>query len=217
MKVGKTAACFILALACLFQGCKADRTGEVEVPEVQIADLPEISQTEEQEEAALDPEAIPGTVLGEEEVILMGGEAFETVLYTRVRAAEGSSLAYDPEQFSAASEGNGLLLQALEDPDILLRVQTEEGISAEDLADSYAYESNQECTVEDVTIGEGEYPAIWVSYSEGTESTDLVFDLYVLRYNGILYVVKLQCTQGLFEELGEEQQVILSTLRFDEG
>ena len=71
--------------------------------------------------------------------------------------------------------------------------------------------------MEEVTAGEGEYPAIWVSYSEGMDPESRTCDLYVIRYNEKLYVVQMDCFVEGYEEMGAAQESLLSTLRFDEG
>ena len=88
--------------------------------------------------------------------------------------------------------------------------------SAEELADQYVADSGEECSVEEMTIGEGEYPALWVSYAEGTEPDSRSCSLYVFRYNSVLYVAQLDGMVG-DTQLAGELNTILSTLRFDEG
>ncbi len=212
-----TIACLLLCCAALLYGCGKKETGEIVVIEGQTSDEPEKNNTEDEIFAVEDPETKPGTILGEETVVLMRGETFEEVLYTRVQVVEEASVAYDPELFSMEIDGDGISFLDLRSSRSRVSIWEEQGDSTEALADSFVYKSNEECTVEDVTIGEGEYPATWVSYSEGTGEDEKTCDLYILRYNERLYVVRLDCTVGLYEEVGEEQQMILSTLRFDEG
>ena len=196
---------------------------EVTVPQVEVVEQPQISQTEEQKEAQLDPEAKAGTVLGEEEVIVMSSEGeSQTSLYTRVRGNGDFSIAYDPAQFSLTASEEELRFEPeafgeAGDMAVFLSIKKEDAPSAEELADQYVEESGEECSVEDVTVGEGEYPAIWVSYAEGTSDDSRTCDLYLFRYNEELYVAQLDCTVGAYGELGEAQNAILSTLRFDEG
>ena len=97
-----------------------------------------------------------------------------------------------------------------------LSIRTEDAPSAEELADQYVADSGEECSVEEMTIGEGEYPALWVSYAEGTEPDSRSCSLYVFRYNSVLYVAQLDGTVGN-AEMTAELNTILSTLRFDEG
>lgn len=218
MKKGQKRISFGLCLAvALLCGCGQGKTGEVSVPQVSVAEQPEVHQTEEQAAAALELETPPGTVLGEEEVIVMEGDSPKSVMYNRVLGMEGSSIAYDPERFTMETAEGELRFLSNSDPKVLFTMQQVEGDSAETLAEQYIYESNQECTMEEVTVGEGEYPAIWVNYATGTEAEDQIFDLYVLRYNERLYVVRLECTVDLYETEGAREQMILSTLRFDEG
>ena len=91
----------------LLGGCGGSGA-EVSIPQVEVIEQPQISQTEEQKEAQLDPESEAGTVLGEEEVIVMSPEGEpQTALYTRVRGNGDFSIAYDKSRFSiAASAGS---------------------------------------------------------------------------------------------------------------
>lgn len=217
MRKRRRTACLLFCMAICLCGCGKKETGEIVVLEESESKEPEENQVEEEIVAVLDVEAKPGAILGEEEITLMQGDSLEEVMYTRVQAAQEASIAYDPEHFSMDIEGEGICLLDLRSLKSQISIREEQGDSTESLVDTYVYESNEECLVEDVTIGEGEYPATWVSYSEGTEEDDRTCDLYVLRYNERLYVIRLDCTVSLYEEVGEEQQMILSTLRFDEG
>lgn len=208
---------FLLAAGC------GKEEAEVTVPHVEMAEKPSVNQTEEQKEAELGLETSPGTVIGEEEVVLMTEEGEpESVTFVRVRGNGDYSAAYDRDTFilqaseeelrfeARADEGEGML-------PMFLSIRREEGISAEDLADRYVEESYEECTVEEVTVGEGEYPAVWVSYAEGTSSESRTCDIYIIRHEEELYTVWLECRVGELEKTGQEEQTILSTLRFDEG
>lgn len=222
------AACILTVV--LLGGCKGD-DAEVMIPQVQVAEQPHVSQTEEQKEAQLDPESEAGTVLGEEEITVMtlDGEP-QTALYQRVRGNGDFSIAYDTERFAMTASldelrfvprnsGEGQADGATdsgENAAVFLSIRTEEAPSAEELADQYVAESDEECSVEEVTIGEGEYPALWVSYAEGTTPESRSCSLYVFRYNNVLYVAQLDCSVGNTEMLGE-LNTVLSTLRFDEG
>src|SRR5699024_9662960 len=108
------------------------------------------------------------------------------------------SLAYDTSEFSLTASENELRFEALSDGEAdaasaFLSLRKEDAPSAEELADQYVAESGEECAVEEVTVGEGEYPAIWVSYAEGTSGDSRTCDLYVFRYNEELYVAQLDC------------------------
>jgi len=217
MRKGQKIAGVCLLLAVLMCGCKKE-TGEVAVPEVQVAEqTQETAEPAGQETEPLELDTAPGTELGQEEVAVMKEGEMETLLYTRVQGMEGVSAAYNPEQFSVQAEEGKLCFTALEFPEAVLTIREDESDSAEGLADQYVYDSNEECTVEEITVGEGEYMAIWVSYSTGTAPEDKLCDYYIIRHGERLYVAELVCTQELAEGLGQEQYVILSTLRFDEG
>ena len=59
--------------SALLGGCGGS-SADVTVPQAEVIEQPQISQTEEQREAQLDPESEAGTVLGEEEVTVMSPE-----------------------------------------------------------------------------------------------------------------------------------------------
>ena len=164
----------------------------------------------------------PGAVLGEEEVILMQEGETVPVAYSRIQGMEGFTIAYDPESFTMEASEQELCFYAdsygpdSETP-VFVKISESEGASAESLAEQYTVDSNEECLVEEVTIGEGEYPAIWVSYAEGTDSNSRTCDLYIFRYNEKLYTVQMDCFVEAYEGMGAAQESILSTLRFDEG
>ena len=203
--------------AVLLGGC-GDGGAEVSVPQVEVIEQPQISQTEEQREAQLDPESEAGTVLGEEEVTVMTPEGEpQTALYTRVRGNGDFSIAYDKSRFSIAASAGELRFEPSEEQEpAFLSIRTEEAASAEELADQYVADSGEECSVEEMTIGEGEYPALWVSYAEGTEPDSRSCSLYIFRHNSALYTAQLDGTAGNVE-MTAELNTILSTLRFDEG
>ena len=220
LRRGKAALCLTVFLLC----CGCGRGGaEVTVPQVEVVEEPQVSQTEEQKRAELGLDTEAGTVLGEEEVVMMTEEGEpQTAMYTRVRGNGDFSLAYDTSEFSLTASENELRFEALSDGEAdaasaFLSLRKEEAPSAEELADQYVAESGEECAVEEVTVGEGEYPAIWVSYAEGTSGDSRTCDLYVFRYNEELYVAQLDCTVADYEKLGSAEHMILSTLRFDEG
>lgn len=206
-----------LSAAVLLCGCQKKPADDTGVLQVQEAKEPEVRQTEEQAAAALDPDTQPGTVLGEEEVLVLKGDAFETALYERVQGLEGSSVAYDPERFSLEIEDGKLVFRFREQEEVFLSMGEGKGDSAEAAAEQYVYDSGEECTVEEVTVGEGEYSAFWVRYMAKAQNGEKICDRYTLRYNGILYAVQMDCDAELYETVGAELQTILSTLRFDEG
>ena len=162
----KAALCLTVFLLC----CGCGRGGaEVTVPQVEVVKEPQVSQTEEQKRAELGLDTEAGTVLGEEEVVMMTEEGEpQTAMYTRVRGNGDFSLAYDTSEFSLTASENELRFEALSDGEAdaasaFLSLRKEDAPSAEELADQYVAESGEECAVEEVTVGEGEYPAIWVS------------------------------------------------------
>lgn len=209
----------LLALGVIACGCGEKETGEVSVPQGQEA--------EEETAAEPIPEPIevgtaPGTVLGEEKIVLMQEGEPKTCSYTRIQGLEGFTIAYDPEIFTLEASEKEICFDTWSygqdsDTPVFVRIQETQGDSAEALADQYAAESDQECIVEGVTVGEGEYPAIWVSYAEGTDPESRTCDIYVIRYNERLYVVQMDCFVESYEGMGAAQESLLSTLRFDEG
>ena len=225
-----------LALLCLVSaavlcGCKGTKTGEVSVPEVQ-----DIGQTGTEEVGAeveageaevQEPDPIvvgkePGSVLGEEEIVLMQEGETVTVPYNRIQGINDFTIAYDPESFTLEAGDRELCFYSYSygadsETPVFVKITESEEESAEALADQYVADSNEECMVEEVTIGEGEYPATWISYSEGTDAKSRTCDIYIFRYNEKLYVVQMDCFVEAYESLGAIQESILSTLRFDEG
>ena len=141
----------------LLGGCGGSGA-EVSIPQVEVIEQPQISQTEEQKEAQLDPESEAGTVLGEEEVIVMSPEGEpQTALYTRVRGNGDFSIAYDKSRFSiAASAGELRFEPSGEQEAAFLSIRTEDAPSAEELADQYVADSGEECSVEEMTMRKGQ-------------------------------------------------------------
>lgn len=219
----KGAVLLILALAALSLGGCRTESAEVTVPHVEVAEKPAVSQTEEQKQAELGLETEAGTLLGEEEVVVMTKEGEpETTRYTRVRGNGDFSIAYDPAVFTMNASEEELRFEEKNADDtgalpIFISIQKKEEDSSEKLSDFYVEQSGEECSVEEVSVGEGEYAALWVSYAEGTDSESRTCDIYIIRHNESLYAVQLDCNVGSYESLGEAQQTILSTLRFDEG
>lgn len=220
---------FCLILSAVLWGCSrdgGDLTKEVSVPEVQQAEQAEEDENETdisgEQPASAAAENVPGTVLGEEEVILMAEGEPVSVSYSRIQGMEGFTIAYDPVSFTLEASEQELCFYAgaygadSETP-VFVKISETEGASTESLIERYVADSNEECTVEEVTIGEGEYPASWISYSEGTDNKSRTCDLYVFRYNEKLYTVQMDCFVEAYEGLGAAQESILSTLRFDEG
>lgn len=218
-----------LILSAVLWGCGrdgGDLTKEVSVPEVQQAEQAEEDENETvisgEQPASGAAENVPGTVLGEEEVILMAEGEPVSVSYSRIQGMEGFTIAYDPVSFTLEASEQELCFYAgaygadSETP-VFVKISETEGASTESLIERYVADSNEECTVEEVTIGEGEYPASWISYSEGTDNKSRTCDLYVFRYNEKLYTVQMDCFVEAYEGLGAAQESILSTLRFDEG
>ena len=94
------AALCMLGCLCVLGGCGKE-DAEVAVPQVEVVEEPQISQTEEQKEAELGLDTQAGTELGEEEITVMTDEGEpETVVYTRVRGIGDFSIAYDAEEFT---------------------------------------------------------------------------------------------------------------------
>lgn len=211
-----------LVFATVLCGCGGTRTGEVSVPEVQ-----DIGQAGIEEEEVQEPEPIvvgkePGSVLGEEEVVLMQEGETVSVPYNRIQGINDFTIAYDPESFTLETANNELCFYshsygADSDTPVFVKIAESDEESSETLADEYVADSNEECMVEEVTIGEGEYPATWISYSEGTDAGSRTCDIYIFRYNEKLYVAQMDCFVEAYESLGAIQESILSTLRFDEG
>lgn len=216
-----------LALLCLVSaavlcGCKGTRTGEVSVPEVQDIGQMGTGEAEVQEPDPIVVGKEPGSVLGEEEIVLMQEGETVTVPYNRIQGINDFTIAYDPESFTLEAGDRELCFYSYSygadsETPVFVKITESEEESSEALADQYVADSNEECMVEEVTIGEGEYPATWISYSEGTDAKSRTCDIYIFRYNEKLYVVQMDCFVEAYESLGAIQESILSTLRFDEG
>ncbi|MCI8374811.1 MAG: hypothetical protein HFI29_05160 [Lachnospiraceae bacterium] len=219
-----------LILSAVLCGCGAgEKTGEVSVPQVRQANESEQAEENKTESVPEEGEPAPGLTgfepgafLGEEEVILMEEGEPVSVSYRRIQGIDGFTIAYDPAAFTLeAGEEELCFYASSHGPDsktpVFVKIWGTEGASTEALADQYVADSNEECTVEEVTIGEGEYPATWISYAEGTEGDSRTCDLYIFRYNEKLYTVWMDCFVEAYEGLGSAQESILSTLRFDEG
>ena len=232
LRRGKAALCLTVFLLC----CGCGRGGaEVTVPQVEVMEEPQVRQTEEQKRAELGLDTEAGTVLGEEEVVMMTEEGEpQTAMYTRVRGNGDFSLAYDTSEFSLTASENELRFEALSDGEAdaasaFLSLRKEDAPSAEELADQKLeraelaialpsdWKLNECFTAQEFIRTNCEYPAIWVSYAEGTSGDSRTCDLYVFRYNEELYVAQLDCTVADYENLGSAEHMILSTLRFDEG
>ena len=221
--------CLILSAVLYGCGGEGDKTGEVTVPEVQQADQTEQAEESGGENGGVEEQPAPvivgtepGTVLGEEEVILMQEGESVSVPYNRIQGMDGFTIAYDPETFSLEASEKELCFYAYSygadsETPVFVKISETDGDSVESLADQYVADSNEECLVEEVTIGEGEYPATWISYSEGTDNNSRTCDLYIFRYNEKLYTVQMDCFVEAYEGMGAKQESILSALRFDEG
>lgn len=223
MLKGRTLFC--LVFAAVLCGCGGTKTGEVSVPREQETEQAEAGDAKEisgQDPAPVVVGTEPGSVLGEEEVVLMQEGETVTIPYNRVQGINDFTIAYDPETFTLETANNELCFYshsygADSETPVFVKITESEEVSSEALADQYVSDSNEECTVEEVTIGEGEYPAAWISYSEGTDSGSRTCDIYIFRYNERLYVAQMDCFVEAYESLGAIQESILSTLRFDEG
>ena len=184
------AALVLVSLACL-SGCKPQVTGEIQVPQV-------------------------------EEVIFMLEGVPESQSYTRIQGRDNFSIAYNPEQFKVVTTQEELRFESISygmesETPVFVSIREVLGESVEEVADRFVMESNEECTVEELTVGEGEYPAVWVGFSEGTDAASRTCDMYILRYNEKIYVIQMDCFLEAYGGLGASQALILSTLRFDEG
>ena len=85
----------------------------------------------------------------------------------------------------------------------------------EELADEIVLTCEEECTVEEITVGEEEYPATWISYTQERGDELCYTDYYLIGYEGRIYQIRLDCQEDALEGLGMRQQIALSTLRLD--
>lgn len=179
----------------------------------------------------------PGAVLGEETIFLYQGEEGQQMILKRVQGSFGYSLAYTGDAHTFCLAGTDVQAASgeenLEEPGDLL-VPAEYGgdpgnspvtltigenldYALEELADEIVLTCEEECLVEETWIGEEEYPATWITYTEETEEGTRQVDYYLAGFETHLFVIKTVCPLDELGSQGEDQQLILSTLRFDSG
>lgn len=228
----RRAAAMILCMAAILTACGKKEEAIVSVePEARdlTAETEAGSEEEQQaddrmEEAAGDTQerqaAAPGTVLGEEEQTLLLEGLEETQTVQRVQGSFGYSFAFSAESFAfTPGDTEDLLLPAgAQNPEealAFLTVSENLEYALEELADELVLGCDQECLVEDLTIGEEEYPAIWITYTEETPQGMRQVDDYLVGFETHVFRIHIVCMEEALEGLYGRLQVVLSTLRFD--
>lgn len=170
-------------------------------------------------------EALPGAVLGEESFFLYQGEKGQQIVLQRVQGSFGYSLAYDAKVFVFSPDKEGDVISSEEYAASSLEGETGADVfcmtirenmdyALEELADQIVLTCEQECLVEDTWIGEEEYPAVWITYTEERNGTACQIDYYLAGFEEHVFQIQMVCPEEKLETWGEQQQLILSTLRF---
>lgn len=234
----------ILGLAAMLPGCGKKEEAVVFVEEAPKEETQLIDEEEWEDESGISsvetkageqPE--PGAVLGEETIFLYQGEEGQQMILQRIQGSFGYSLAYtaDAYKFCLAEPGaqntsgeepwgeTGDLLVPVEygtEPEnspVRMTIAENMDYALEELADEIVFTCEEECLVEEIWIGEEEYPATWITYTEETETGTFQVDYYLTGFETHVFVIKMVCPLDDLGSWGEDQQLILSTLRFDSG
>lgn len=165
-------------------------------------------------------QVLPGAVFGEEEVLMYSEEQEIIKTLQRVQGNYGYSLAYEAEMFTFSMD---------ETEDCLFPIETESRESAkaflaisenldyalEELADELVLNCEEECLVEEVSVGEEEYPAIWISYTEETEQGPRQVEYYLIGFENRVFQIELSCMEEVMEAYYDGLQIALSAMRLD--
>lgn len=172
----------------------------------------------------------PGSVLGEEQMFLYVGEEERELTLRRVQGSFGYSLAFDPEVYAleigeekdavlildvTAQEQEGQDTQELDQSRVLMTISENLDYALEELADELVWNCDEECLVEELTIGEEEYPSIWITYTTEQAGEIRQVDIYLVGFETHVFEIQMECLDQELGTRGADQQVILSTLRFD--
>lgn len=222
----------ILGLAGGLSGCGKKEEAVVfveEAPKEETQLIDEGEWMDENGRSAADissgEEALPGTVLGEETFFLYQGEEGQQMVLQRVQGSFEYSLAYDAKVFVFSADKEGDMILSEEYAASSLEEETEPAVfcmticenmdyALEELADQIVLICEQECLVEDTWIGEEEYPAVWITYTEERNGTSCQIDYYLAGFEDRVFQIQMICPEEELETWGEQQQLILSTLRF---
>ena len=222
------AMCLLFLLVGAGAGCGKKEEAVVFVEEAPEEDTaaPEEEFLDEQNTKAASEKtagwAEPGSVLGEEQMSLYLGEEERKLTLRRTQGSFGYSLAFDPEVYMLeigeekdavrGVEGTGNDQAAGQ---VLMTISENLDYALEELADELVWNCQEECLVEELTIGEEEYPAIWISYTTEEEGQLRQVDIYLVGFETHVFEIEMECPEQELDTRGADQQIILSTLRFD--
>lgn len=234
----------ILGLAAVLWGCGNKEEAVVFVEEAPKEETQPVDEEAWEDGSSISsPESQPGerpepgNVLGEETIFLYQGEEGQQMTLQRVQGSFGYSLAYtanthafcpaEPEAQTASGESaleepGDMLVPAEygEEPEsspVFMAISENLEFALEELADEIVFNCQEECLVEEIWIGEEEYPATWITYTEETEGRMRQVDYYLAGFETHVFVIKMVCPLDELESWSGDQQLILSTLHFDSG
>ena len=233
--------CLVIGLLALAPGCGKKEEAVVFVEEATEEDtvLPQDEPVEGEgkvlEEPGLPKEASqPGTVLGEEEMLLYLDGQEQTLLMRRVQGSFGYTLAFEGSKYAlVAGEMEDMVVSTQGDPaeaqegvgeqergavadgQVYMTISENLDYALEELADELVLTCDVECLVEELTIGEEEYPAIWISYTREEDGQFVQVDTYLVGFETHVFQIEIECPEQELGTRGDVQQIILSTLRFD--
>ncbi len=162
----------------------------------------------------------PGTFLQEERVLTYTDAGAVYMNFYRMQGNYGYSVAFDIEKFCFELDESvdRIYINGSNRPDAsdaVLYISENAEYALEELADKIVLECKQECNVEEVTIGEEEYPATWITYQENTERGTRKTDYYLIGYENRVLEIQLICSEEMDQSYYEQLQIILSTIRLD--
>ncbi len=221
----------VLGLNGVLSGCGKKEEAVVFVEEAPEEETQVIDEGEWKDEnsgstadASSGEQEEPGSVLGEETIFLYQGEEGQQMILQRVQGSFGYSLAYDAKTFafSVNKEGDKILpeeytgssLEEGAELPVCMTICENMDYALEELADQIVFTCEQECLVEETWIGEEEYPATWITYTEEIDGVVRQIDYYLAGFEDHVFQIQMICPEKELETWGEQQQLILSTLRF---
>jgi len=198
---------------------------ETEVMEEEMAESVESSlQVREESDVVkvlpIPAETEPGAVLKAEEVTLYTemGEVQKT--FYRMRGNYGYSIALDMDylKFVLDESADRIFVNRsanAEASEALLLISENLEYALEELADEIVLSCSQECLVEEVVLGEEDYPATWITYTENTERGTHQVEYYLIGFENRVIEIQLICMESAMDTYYDIMQVTLSTLRLD--
>ena len=218
----------VLALVCSMwiTGCAKQEEAiisvETELPAEADEDLTgTIEVGPDQDELGGKSLNISDSVEGETEIVTVfsGEEEAERTFY-RVRGNYGYSIAYDEEylRFQPDELLDQLFSVDAETADTAqVRIYISENLeyALAELADQIVLGCAQECLVEELVIGEEEYPATWITYTEEAKGSVRQVDYYLIGFENRVMEIQVICDEAAIEEYYGLIQMVLSTLRLE--